>query len=156
LKYINKEYGLLINVEEALVKSLYDSSLEHYPNEFGGLLVGNYSPDKKTVFINQSILPSEYKSSRFSFNRGSRGLKRIFQELFKMKPSQFYIGEWHSHPDGHAIPSSTDLDAFVKITSHDEVYIENPILLILSVGRNYLDYSFYVFINSKFYKYEKE
>jgi len=156
LKYINKEYGLHIIVEEVLINALYDSSLSHYPNEFGGLLVGNYSLDKNTVFINKTILPSEYTSSRFSFIRGTRGLRRILKNYFKMKPSQYYVGEWHSHPDGLAVPSGTDLNAFIKITSHDEVYIDNPILLIFSVYSTKFDFSFYVYFNQKFLKYEKE
>lgn len=156
MKYNNLEFGLEIIVDESLINALHEASLLHYPNEFGGLLVGHYSLDKKTVFINQSIFPTEFKSSRFSFNRGSRGLRRIFNTLFKMKPSQYYIGEWHSHPDGPTTPSGTDLNAFIQITSHNEVYIDNPILLILSVSKSSVDFSFYVFFNSKFFKYEKE
>lgn len=156
MKYINKENGLELIIDEVLIKSLYESSLNHYPNEFGGLLTGNYSPDKKTVFINQSIQPIEYKSSRYSFNRGSRGLKSLLQKLFKMRTSQYYIGEWHSHPDGSATPSETDLRAFIQITSHNEVYIENPVLLILSVSKSSYDYNFYLFLKNNFLKYENK
>lgn len=156
MKFLNKEYGLEIIVNEELIKELHKTCLQYYPNEFGGFLVGNYSLDRKSVFINQSIIPTEYKSTRFSFHRGNRGLKQIFHQLFKMQPSQYYIGEWHSHPDGPASPSNTDLSAFVQIVSHDKVYIENPILLLLSICKTQCDLCFYVFINQKFLKYEKE
>jgi len=148
--------GLCITIDEILLTKLNEVSLVHYPNEFGGLLIGNYSQDRKEVFIKDSVLPKEYSSSKFSFYRGIKGLKTQLKRLYKKDPRQYYIGEWHSHPDNLPIPSGTDLLAFQEIVSHTEVFIENPILLILGVNTINYDYSFYVFYNQVFLKYEKK
>lgn len=156
MKFTNTGSGLCITIDEILLTKLFEVSLAHYPNEFGGLLIGNYSQDRKEVFIIDSVLPKEHSSSKYSFYRGIKGLKTQLQKLYKKDPCQYYIGEWHSHPDNLAIPSGTDLLAYQAIVSHTEVFIENPILLILGVDKISCDYSFYVFYNQIFLKYEKE
>jgi [CysO sulfur-carrier protein]-S-L-cysteine hydrolase len=156
LKFTNTGSGLYITIDEILLTKLNEVSLVHFPNEFGGLLIGNYSLDRKEVFIKDTVLPKEYSSSKYSFYRGIKGLKTQLQRLYKKDPCQYYIGEWHSHPDNLAIPSGTDLQAFQEIVSHTEVFIENPILLILGGDKISGDYSFYVFYNQIFLKYEKE
>ena len=156
MKFTNTDLGLCITIDEILLTKLNEVSLVHYPNEFGGLLIGNYSQDRKEVFITDSVLPKEYSSSKLSFYRGIKGLKSQLQKLYKKDSCKYYIGEWHSHPDNVPIPSGTDLHAFQAIVSHTEVFIENPILLILGVDKISCDYSFYVFYNQIFLKYEKE
>lgn len=156
MMFFNSEIGLNINIDEALIKELNNLSLKYYPNEFGGILIGKYSEDRKTVFVLGTVLPKEFKSSRFGYYRGARGLKKVLQNLFNINPSKYYVGEWHSHPDNPAIPSGIDLQAFRKIALHDKVYIENPLLLILSVNKTFFDFCFYVFFDNEFYRYEKE
>lgn len=155
MKFENTDIGLNIVIEEDLINQIYSSCLTHYPNEFGGLLVGFYSEDRKTVFVQDTILPKKYKSSKFSFDRDVSGLKKVLKALFNKTPRIYYIGEWHSHPDNPAIPSTTDLNAFHEISSHDNVYIENPVLLIMSVFKAGFDFNLYVYYNQKFNKYEK-
>lgn len=156
MKFINRELGLGINITEIFLNQLTEISLSHYPNEFGGLLIGTYSHDRKEVFIMDTLLPKKYTSSKFGFYREIKGIEKQLHKHYKRKPCQYYIGEWHSHPDNLAIPSATDLKAFQDIVSHEEVLIENPILLILGVNKIYCDYSFYVIYNQIFLKYEKE
>ncbi len=72
-----------------------------------------------------------------------------------MLKKHYYIGEWHSHPNGSSMYSQTDLKAMIKIANCETVMIENPILLILSVTKNQLqDFSIYLYDNKELYLYE--
>jgi len=63
LKFINSLLGLTITIDDELVKLLQECASDYYPNEFGGLLIGEYSEDKKNAFITRTILPKKFKSS---------------------------------------------------------------------------------------------
>lgn len=129
---------------------------EFYSNEIGGFLIGYYSSDLKTLQINDFIIPKKYESSSHLFERSIEGVFNIFKEIFKSK-KQYYIGEWHTHPNGISMYSNTDLNAMKEIAGDENVIIENPILLILSINkkRNY-EYSFYLYVNGKLIKYDKD
>jgi len=156
LKLVNQEIGLNIIMDDALLAQLNKHALKHYPKEFGGLLIGHYEEDKKTVFITKTILPKKYTSTKYSFTRGSDGLREILEAYHNGKSSLIYVGEWHTHPDSPAIPSITDLAALDQIVSHNEVYISNPILLILSITKQASAACFYVHYQNKIYSYEEE
>lgn len=146
-------------MDDKLLKKLCKQGIKCYPKEFGGLLVGYYTDANKTVVISETVLPKEFKSSRFSFERGSKGLKKILEGLYKQNPSLIYVGEWHTHPDNPdnpAMPSGTDMNALQEIVNHEGVFINNPILLIISISKNKCEPGFFVYANNKVYRYEEE
>lgn len=146
--------NLKLVVDDSLLESIYQSSCVHYPKEYGGFLVGKYSDDFKTLYIEQSITAGIFKSSRIEFTRESGYLKCEFEKLFINK-GLYYIGEWHTHPDGEAWYSSTDLNAMISITHEKNVKIDNPILLILSITNNSLrDFNFFILNNNRLEIYE--
>ncbi len=51
MKFINSLLGLTITIDNELVKLLEECASDYYPNEFGGLLIGEYSEDKKNVSL---------------------------------------------------------------------------------------------------------
>lgn len=141
-------------VDNSLLESIYQSSCEHYPKEYGGFLIGKYSDDFKTLHIEQSITAEIFKSSRFEFTRESNYLKSKFEKLFIDK-GLYYIGEWHTHPNGEAWYSSTDLNAMTNIAREKNVKINNPILLILSINNDGLkDFNFFILNNERLELYE--
>lgn len=144
-----------LEIGDKLLASLYNHGKEHYPNEFGGLLVGYYSENGKTVIINNTILPEKYKASKYVFERGITGMKEKLEVLFKKVPSSIYVGEWHTHPDNPPIPSSTDVNAMNEITNHKDVSIKNPVLLIIGYNKKKIELGFYVQFKNKLYKYEQ-
>ncbi|WP_227692058.1 MULTISPECIES: Mov34/MPN/PAD-1 family protein [Psychrobacter] len=152
---ITKHYkNLKLVVEDSLLKSIYQSSCGHYPKEYGGFLIGKYSDDFKTLYIEQSITAEIFKSSRIEFTRESNYLKSEFKKLFIDK-GLYYIGEWHTHPNGEAWYSSTDLSAMINIKKDQGVSISNPILLILSITNDSLkDFNFFVLNNNRLELYE--
>lgn len=154
MKLACKNIGLNLEIKDALLEKMKKHGKEHYPNEYGGLLVGRYSDNFKSVLIEEIVLPKEYKSSRFKFERGAKGLKKVLHNFFGRSPSLSYVGEWHTHPDGIPVPSITDVAALKMIVQHDEVYIENPVLLIISINREAYELGFYVLFRNEICHYE--
>lgn len=154
MKLINTYKNVSLMIDDSLLERLTQVALQNYPNESGGFLVGYYSQDFMTLHITDFILPQQQKSSSFLFERSIIGIKEIFNKLFVTKKC-YYIGEWHTHPDGSSMYSQTDLKAMIEIATCKTVNITNPILLILSVSKNKLqDFSFYIYNDKGLYKYE--
>lgn len=139
-----------------LLNELYAVGLNHYPKEFGGLLIGKYSDDFKTCIIETTILPVKYKSSRYSFERGKNGLKAKLTEFYNSEPRLIYVGEWHTHPDSLAIPSSKDKTAMKEIEESSNVNITSPLLLIIGLNNGNYHARLYIQHNKVMYEYEKQ
>jgi [CysO sulfur-carrier protein]-S-L-cysteine hydrolase len=154
MKLINTYKNVSLLIEDSLLEKLTKVALQNYPNESGGFLVGYYSQDFMTLHITDFVLPQQQKSSSFLFERSIIGIKEIFNKLFVTK-KYYYIGEWHTHPNGSSMYSQTDLKAMIEIATCETVNITNPILLILSVSKNKLqDFSFYIYNDKGLYKHE--
>jgi len=156
LKFICTDIGLSIEVKKSLIDQLHQLGLKYYPKEYGGLLIGRYVDNNKTVLIEETVLPKQFKSSSFSFERNLNGLKRTLTSFFKKSPSLIYVGEWHTHPNGTPYPSMTDSSALRTIVEHDEVFITNPVLLIIGINPTHYELGFHVLYDNKIYQYEKE
>ncbi|MBP7809070.1 MAG: Mov34/MPN/PAD-1 family protein [Bacteroidia bacterium] len=147
------DIGLKIQVEKSLLDRMYSIGMEHYPAEFGGLLIGKYAPDLKTCIISEILLPIKYVSSRYYFDRGIEGLTEKLEELYNKEEKLIYVGEWHTHPDMPAEPSGTDRKAMKEIAEHNDVNISNPILLIVSNSKKEYDFNFYLQYKGSIHKY---
>lgn len=155
MRLFNKEIDVSIEVEKILLLDLMKEANKHYPNEYGGFLIGYYTEDRKTLKITRNIPPKKYNGSSSAFIRKSDGIENELKELYKKSPSEYYIGEWHSHPNGSSMYSSTDLNAMKKIVECSTVQIENPILLIFGVMKEGTrEFNFYLFNEHKLSKYE--
>jgi len=156
LKFVCQHIGLSIVIDDKLVNQLCRLGSDHYPKEYGGLLVGRYVNDSKELIIEETVLPKKFKSSVVSFERGVEGLRKTLKSFFDRSPSLIYVGEWHTHPDGMPIPSPTDSSALRTIVAHHEVSIENPVLLIIVVSSKNYEVGFHVLYKNNIYGYEKE
>lgn len=146
---------LEIVIGDELLESIHKVSRQHLPKEFGGLLIGNYSLDSKVAYINSTLLPKKYKSSKFYFERGIKGIEEKLKRLFyESEPSQIYLGEWHTHPYSSPNFSTTDFKAMQDIAKHKNVNILNPIMLIVGVFNDRFEYNFYLWDKDKLIKYE--
>ncbi|WP_367209935.1 Mov34/MPN/PAD-1 family protein [Sphingobacterium sp. R2] len=154
MKLVNKETGLRISIEQSLIDMLVLYGRNQYPKEFGGVLVGYYSDDKRTVNIIDSILPIDFKSTKTSFERGVEGLKEALEEYYRQDPSLVYIGEWHTHPDNNPIPSVTDISAINTIINSKHTFITNPVLLIIGYSKSSVTFGFYAWFENKLFRYE--
>jgi integrative and conjugative element protein (TIGR02256 family) len=111
-----------------------DEMLEHcalsYPLETGGILVGHYSDDSRFAHVTDLVsAPRDSVSSRFSFQRGVRGVQKFLNQMWPRR--RYYLGEWHFHPDGSASPSGTDANQMRSIAYAGSYHCPEPVLLIL-------------------------
>lgn len=151
---ICKNKSLKLSIDDNLLNQLEELGLEHYPNEFGGFLLGKYSGDFRTLYITKLMLPKKYIGFPLFFERSIIGLKHKFHELFQ-REKIYYVGEWHTHPNGSSHYSQTDLKAMKEIAECKTVQINNPILLILSITKKGCNgATFYYYDNTNLFTYE--
>lgn len=156
MKLKNEIRNVEIEISVDLVNQIGLIGTDHYPNEFGGFLIGYYSDDNKTLLITDIILPNKCEGLPFSFLRSSEGIEKTLKELYDQEPKKYYVGEWHTHPNGATMYSQTDLKAMISIEKCSTVKIHNPVLLILSISENGLSgFDFYLYENKKLSKYGK-
>lgn len=150
----NTHNNLEIVLEESLLKEIETIAVQHYPDEFGGFLLGKYSENFKSVIIESIILPYTYKASPTLFQRFTKDLEKLFIKEYQ-KNSRYYIGEWHSHPNGSTMYSGTDLNAMIETAESDGVQIKNPLLLIISISKKKMqNFTFYYYSEKKLFSYE--
>ena len=142
MKYYLASDDLYIEIQASVFNQIQLQAEGEYPNENGGMLAGQYSADRHTVYIEKVIVPVEKLTGRTTFKRNAKGLEKVWEQL--AKEGLRYVGEWHSHPNGSTQYSSTDLAAMVDIEK--EVTITNPLLLIVGVRSYGLStHSFYCY-----------
>src|SRR5690606_15743955 len=136
---------LSLEIEQTLLERMIESGRQHYPKEFGGLLVGYYSDDKKTACITDFVVSQHFQSSPASFLRGDEGLHEVLDMYYRQTPSQIYLGERHTHPHGRPMPSKVALAAMSAILQSDTVLITSPILFIMGLFPKSAEFVFYLF-----------
>ncbi len=150
MKLINKHKDVEILITDKLFKRLSTYGINQFPNEFGGFLMGHYSNGFKTVTITDTILPKVYKGTPSVFHRSVKGIQKSFEEFYKKEPIQYYVGEWHTHPNASTQYSHSDLQAMISIAQCETVRITNPILLIISTSKSGINsFRFYLYENKK-------
>lgn len=154
MKLVTTTTKLKLIVDTDIIEKIKEVGINKYPNEFGGFLLGKYSKDLSTLFITRFLLPIKYKGHPMSFERSTDGLTKLLHEIF-VTTKEYYVGEWHTHPNSSTSYSSTDLHAMRTIAEHESVNIKNPVLLILSIGVNGCNaFTFYCYENQKLTLYE--
>ncbi len=140
------------NVVKKMLNFLQDSVCK---NESGGVLVGYYI-DSFSFVITDISTPSERdKSSRYSFHRSAKAAQRFINECFKnSNGKKIYLGEWHTHPEEHPMPSGTDLCSYKKQLQLNQLNSPITFMLILGILSLYMGVykgkEYAAFINSKF------
>lgn len=100
--------------------------------ETGGILIGNYSQDHRTAFINRVTGPPNDSQHYFAnFVRGVRGLQDLLNKLWSQPEKQYYIGEWHYHPLPILNPSGEDVRQMQTIALSGAYACPEPILIIV-------------------------
>ncbi|WP_276499808.1 Mov34/MPN/PAD-1 family protein [Pontibacter litorisediminis] len=154
MRIVKRYNNLELIIEEELINRLATIGKKHFPNEFGGFLIGRYSESLEALFIEDFILPKKYKGYSSIFERSTDGVVEEFENAF-LEKNQYYVGEWHTHPSSSTKYSQTDLMAMIQIAECQTVQIKNPVLLILSVTSQELnDYSFYYYDSKNLILYD--
>lgn len=153
--YVNKD-GLRVLLPDDVFDQIQRKVAKYYPSECGGIFVGRITKDGAAC-IEQMVMPEKFKSNPIWFLRVADFLNKFLLQIFKSNNGEvIYLGEWHSHPNAAPIPSVTDFQSMLRISSNCNVRIETPILLI--VGYNGREYNeiFYLLYKNKLIPYGKQ
>lgn len=157
IKFYQSELNLTLTIESSVLESIEQYSRAHYPNEFGGILMGSYLNSYIDLVISDIIVSDKYKSSPTKFEPDHDDLNRKTKEYFEYFDNKvIYVGDWHSHPNGSNLYSQQDLNAIADVAISKKVNIKNPILLIAAYTDDYFNPGFYVYKNKKLFKFEKQ
>jgi integrative and conjugative element protein (TIGR02256 family) len=115
-----------VPVITAMLDACHSAALK----ETGGILIGRHCEDGHAARISEATLrPRDSLFGRFSFQRGTRGLRRLLEERWQR--GLHYLGEWHFHPGGTASPSDTDHRSMHRIACNHDYQCSEPILIII-------------------------
>ncbi len=122
-----------VTISEKAVSSMLKLARERAPHEVGSSLVGSYSDDGYEATIHSlAPIPTDSRSSMCTFIRGVEGLPDFFQKMFRrFGGKRHYVGEWHTHPNAPANPSSTDDENQFRIAADKGTDCPEAILVIL-------------------------
>ena len=152
-KFYCKDFSSSILVSETVLNQIEEITRSHYPNEFGGVFIG--SKNETDFIITDILIPDEYRNGRTIFIREPGNLNDRLKELHKKTAGKIqYIGEWHSHPDGPTIPSTTDVKAMKDIAKDKNININKPLLMIAGISEISFSKDFYIYDNKRLRQYE--
>lgn len=154
--YVNED-GLSILLPSKIFNEISNNISKNYPNECGGIFVGKIDLQKQCAIIEHMKMPNEIKSTPVFFKRLAAFLNNWLNDVFiSSKGELFYLGEWHSHPNGFPIPSSTDLKTLRKIAKSKTLRIETPLLLIVGYDNKSYNERFFIYTHDKLIPYDKQ
>ena len=155
-RYYLKEKNLSIQIENKIIDEMILSARKHYPNEFGGLLIGFYANGNKDLIITNFLTPKSFKASPVYFERETKDLQEALKAFYHSYPSKYYVGEWHSHPGGGTAPSNKDIKAMKQISECEGVSINKPVLCIIGYTKQEFQIQFHLITKNKIYTYEQQ
>ncbi|MBX0291693.1 Mov34/MPN/PAD-1 family protein [Hymenobacter sp. HSC-4F20] len=104
----------------------------HHPLETGGILLGYYDSDYRVATIVVATPPpSDSEHGRYRFIRGTKGIKQLLTSAKNQNPPLYYVGEWHTHPNSAAQPSSTDIKQMRYFALRRLYGSGSPLLLVI-------------------------
>lgn len=124
----NGNYGVIIPT--IVIGRIKEMCARSIPNETGGILIGKYSKDCKWAEIIDATSPPEgSEHSARSFVRCGEKILCFLNQLWEQ--NQYYVGEWHYHPNFSPIPSGIDLRTIYKFSKNKKLNCPEPVMLII-------------------------
>lgn len=114
----------MVYLTEEHIKQIEAHGERTYPYECGGMLIGRFEQDKKTVV---ELLPMENAMDKAEqHNRVLILPKDVLKaERYAREKKLDVVGYYHSHPDHPAIPSQFDLDHALPIWTYIIVSVKS-------------------------------
>lgn len=148
-----KDRSLKLSMEEIHLESLIKFITTAGKKETGGIIIGRYSLGHQEAIITElTDKPKDSLSGFFSFLRGKSGLKKLLEK--KWENNEYYLGEWHFHPEAPPNPSPQDYRTMRKIMLEKKYKCPEPIMMIIGgIPHDYLIRSF-LFIGNEILEFE--
>lgn len=120
-------------VAQGLLEHLHE--LPGRPWEVGGWLLGYWSQDRGSVVVTHGTPPAA-RGTALGITISGKGHRRPFDEAWASSDGHVtFLGDWHTHPGGPAIPSQTDDRAMRQLAEDDDYGTPAPLIAIASVPR---------------------
>lgn len=136
---IVNDWTIYVN-QTSLLKSLSEFRQSKLPNETGGILIGGVDKFYKKIYVVDTIFaPADSIEKPTLFIRGIKGVKTRLLEIESITNNNlYYLGEWHSHPDGCSLNMSTDDKIqFIELLEEGLHRGEPSLMLILGANNNF-------------------
>jgi integrative and conjugative element protein (TIGR02256 family) len=124
--------GPLIWVDSRVAGYLANEAERTYPLETGGLLLGyRAGPDMVVTKALGSGSRARHRRHWFEPDHEWHAveLRRLFGES---EGREYYLGDWHTHPDGALQLSARDRRALKRIISSAEAATSNPVSALIA------------------------
>ena len=126
-----------VEIGELVLNDIKEECKKANNIETGGILIGSYSEDgNKAIIARITGPPRDSKQYKFGFERGVNGLIDILDSEWNSNSRQYYIGEWHFHPNSSPKPSIIDDKQMKKLSVDELLKCPEPILLIVGGNPN--------------------
>lgn len=146
--FFNSDTHLKIELPIEQLNIMHNLCDKSNPYETGGILIGSYSDDSLTAHISEvTNSPNDSVKKKVLFKRGINGLQKKLDTLWK--DSQYYLGEWHYHPNSLPTPSHSDIEQMISLSYNIKLNCPEPILIILGGNKNKWLLSVIVIANEK-------
>jgi integrative and conjugative element protein (TIGR02256 family) len=97
------------------------------PNETGGVLIGT-TTEALVRILEATPPPRDSTATPTSFNRGTRGVVKLLATRWRR--GQYYVGEWHAHPNADPKPSGRDLMSLDEVARDGSLQFACPVLVV--------------------------
>lgn len=109
--------------------------LPQAPWEVGGWLLGYWTEDLNHVVVTHATPPGR-RGSPFGVRISGERHRGRFDEAWDASGGHVtFLGDWHTHPGGPTVPSSTDYRAVVKLASEADYGTPTPLIAIVQNPR---------------------
>lgn len=102
--------------------------------EVGGILLGRFAGG--IIYeVTEMVCINSLHSTRIHYRRDEKKAQSIINKRWRETDGEInYLGEWHTHPNMFATPSTTDMESLSAIM--DKVGNVLPVVMLLILGAN--------------------
>jgi integrative and conjugative element protein (TIGR02256 family) len=99
--------------------------------ETGGALFG-YDGDEGDVVVARAFGPGRRAKHRpRSFSPDRQETARLIRRVWKESQGRYrFLGSWHTHPHGRAVPSGVDTDTARELSGQADLRLPEPVVVI--------------------------
>lgn len=122
--------------------SFVSSAAAARPLETGGVLLGRSLEDGTRIISAVINAGHNSKATSATFEPDYEWQQKALNQAFTENPDLEYLGDWHSHPGGRVLPSSTDVQLLTTIRAEPLAQCPNPLMLICGGRRVWVSRAF--------------